>query len=425
MGNVFDVLRDRGFVQQVTDEDAVRQHLSGGRVTCYVGFDPTADSLHAGSLMPIMALAHMQRWGHRPIAIIGGGTAMVGDPSGRTEMRRVLAREEISANAERIRVQLGRYLDLRDGSALILDNADWLLELNYIDFLRDIGRHFSVNRMLSAEAYRIRMETGLSFLEFNYQLLQAYDFLTLYRRYGCTLQMGGDDQWGNILAGVDLVRRVEGAVVHCITFPLLTTAGGEKMGKTARGAVWLDPSKTSPYEFYQYWVNVDDRDVERFLAYFTFLPVGEIRRVREMEGAELNLAKSVLAYEATKITHGEGEARKAWEASAGAFGVRSVPEGFFPSSSIPRGVKEDISKVPTTAIPRSRLGEGVKFVDLLVEVGLVASKGEARRLIKQGGAYVNGEGVEDVGAVLRAEDFVDGSLILRAGKKRHHRVILE
>lgn len=406
--NVYDVLKERGFVQQVTDEEGLRELFERERVSGYIGFDPTADSLHVGSLMPIMGLVHLQRCGHRPIVVIGGGTAMVGDPSGKTEMRQMLTREQIAANAEKIKAQIGRYVDFSDDRAIVVDNYEWLAPLNYIEFLREIGRHFSVNRMLAAEAYRIRLETGLSFLEFNYQLLQAYDYLVLYRRYGCKLQMGGDDQWGNIVAGIDLIRRLEGVETYGLTFPLITTASGQKMGKTAKGAVWLDPQKTSPYDFYQYWINTDDRDVERFLAYFTLLPMDEVRRLGSLRGEEIRQAKEVLAYEVTKLAHGEEEARKARDAARAAFYGAG-----------------DIEALPSTTIPRAALERGISVVDLFVQTGLAKSKSEARRLIQQGGAYINGERVDDIEAVASLEHLQDGHLILRAGKKRYHRVVIE
>ncbi len=423
--NAYEILKQRGFVAQVTDEEAVRAMFDAGQVTCYIGFDPTADSLHVGSLLPIMALVHVQRAGHRPIAVIGGGTAMVGDPSGKTEMRQMLSREKIKSNGEAICTQLDRYLHFSDGGAIAVDNHEWLAPLNYIDFLREIGRHFSVNRMLAAEAYRIRLESGLSFIEFNYQILQAYDFLVLFRRYGCTLQMGGDDQWGNILAGVDLIRRLESAQVHGVTFPLLTTATGEKMGKTARGAVWLDPRKTSPYDFYQYWVNVDDRDVARFLAYFTLLPFEEIEQVATLSGADLNLCKVILAFEATRITHGHEEALRAYGAACSAFGTRVIPPDLLPSSTVPRG-KEVMAQeaIPTTMIPRARVEQGVWIVELLTEVGLARTRSEARRLIEQRGAYLNQEPVESVELRVGPAHFAEGALMLRAGKKRYHRIVL-
>lgn len=406
--NVFDILVERGFIAQVTDEEAIRRHLAGNQVTFYIGYDSTADSLHAGSLVTIMAMMHMQRAGHRPIALIGGGTTMVGDPSGKTEMRQLLSPEAIRANARSIQAQLDRYLHFDRGQAITDNNANWLLDLNYIAFLRDIGRHFSVNRMLAAEAYRQRLERGLSFIEFNYQLLQAYDFLVLYRRYNCTMQMGGDDQWGNLLAGVDLIRRVEGANVHAMTYPLLTTASGAKMGKTAAGAVWLDPDKVSPYDYYQYWVNCDDRDVEKLLKIFTFLPMDEIRRLTALEGAELREAKRVLAYEATAITHGEEEARAAEQAARAAF----TGDG-------------DLSAMPTTTIVRSRLEAGLGLLEILEEAELIGSRGEGRRMIQQGGVYINNNRIDQVTATLTPADLTPEGILLRVGKKKYHRLVVE
>ncbi len=409
MENVFDVLRARGFVQQVTHLDILRQRLGSERLTFYIGYDPTARSLHIGSLLTIMAMAHMQRAGHRPLVIVGGGTAMIGDPSGRTEMRQMLSQDTIAQNVQALRAQLQRYLALEgDHGAIIVNNADWLAELKYIDFLRDIGRHFSVNRMLTFEAYKQRLETGLSFLEFNYQLLQAYDFLVLFQRYGCVLQIGGDDQWGNLVAGVDLIRRVTDGEAFAMTFPLLTTASGQKMGKTAAGAIWLDAELTSPYEFYQFWINVDDRDVQRFLKYYTFLPLEEITRLSALQGAELRQAKEVLAFEATKLTHGEDEARQARDAAHALF------EG-----------TGELAGVPETAIPQVRLAAGVAVVDLLVETGLATSKNAARRLIQQGGASLNGSRLAHLEAVVTSADLHDGALLLRAGKKHYHRVVVQ
>ncbi|HSX78882.1 MAG TPA: tyrosine--tRNA ligase [Candidatus Saccharimonadia bacterium] len=409
MENVFDVLRARGFVQQVTHPDILRQRLGSERLTFYIGYDPTARSLHIGSLLTIMAMAHMQRAGHRPLVIVGGGTAMIGDPSGRTEMRQMLSQDTIAQNVQALRAQLQRYLTLEgDQGAIIVNNADWLAELKYIDFLRDIGRHFSVNRMLTFEAYKQRLETGLSFLEFNYQLLQAYDFLVLFQRYGCVLQIGGDDQWGNLVAGVDLIRRVTDGEAFAMTFPLLTTASGQKMGKTAAGAIWLDAELTSPYEFYQFWINVDDRDVQRFLKYYTFLPLEEITRLSALQGAELRQAKEVLAFEATKLTHGEDEARQARDAAHALFAGTG-----------------ELAGVPETAIPQVRLAAGVAVVDLLVETGLAASKSAARRLIQQGGASLNGSRLAHLEAVVTSADLHDGALLLRAGKKHYHRVVVQ
>jgi tyrosyl-tRNA synthetase len=327
MANVLDTLKSRGFLQQVTDEDAVRRLFESERVTAYTGYDPTAESLHVGNLLTIMPLVHLQQAGHRPIAIVGGGTVMVGDPSGKTELRKMLDENTIGAQTDLIRKQLSAYLDFDSGKSLIENNADWLLDLNYIQFLREIGRHFSVNRMLSFESYKIRMETGLSFLEFNYQILQAYDFLVLFRKHGCKLQTGGDDQWGNIVSGTDLIRRMEGAETHGLTYPLVTTAAGVKMGKTVAGAVWLDPKMTSPYDFYQFWINTDDRDVERFLAMFTFLSMEEVKRLGSLAGSDIREAKQVLAYEATVITHGKEEAERAREAALSAFSGDGQAEG--------------------------------------------------------------------------------------------------
>ncbi len=406
--NVFEALKERGFIQQVTDEENIQKLLGSQEVVHYIGFDPTADSLHAGSLMPIMALMHMQRNGHYPIVILGNGTAMIGDPSGKTEMRKMLYKQQIEENARQIIKQLDRYLHFDEGRAKVVFNGDWLLDIKYIDFLRDIGRHFSVNRMLAAESYKIRLETGLSFLEFNYQLLQAYDFLMLYQKYGCILQMGGDDQWGNIVAGIDLIRRIEGKQAYGITFPLLETASGQKMGKTAKGALWLDASKTSPYEFYQYWINVDDRDVERFLAFFTFLPMDEIKKLSALQGAELRKAKQILAFEATRITHGEEEARKAESVSRSAFG----------------NGKGELQGIPTTELSKSIIEKGINIVDLLFQTKLVNSKSDGRRLIQQGGCYVNENRITSIEEVINLNDIEENQMILRAGKKRYHRIIV-
>jgi len=418
-GSVYDELKERGFVAQVSDEDAVRKMLGGNTVTFYVGFDSTAFSLHAGSLVPIMAMVHLRRAGHRALAVVGSGTTMVGDPSGRTEMRQMLDEAVIRAQGQAIHIQLSRYLRFDGTHAIAVDNADWLLPLNYIAFLRDIGRHFSVNRMLAAEAYKLRLEKGLSFIEFNYQLLQAYDFLTLYRKYNCTLQMGGDDQWGNILAGVDLIRRVEGGAAEALTFPLLTTATGVKMGKTAQGAVWLDAAQFSPYDFYQYWVNCDDRDVGRFLKIFTLLPLDEIRRLESLRDSETNEAKRILAFEATKLTHGELEAEKARQAAAAAFGGKSASAGGDTYS-----VAGDITVLPTTTVPRSRLEAGISPAGLFTEVGLTPSRREAKRMIEQGGLYVNDERIDSIERLLTAKDLgPDGGLLLKAGKKKVHRIV--
>jgi len=420
-GNVYDELKERGFVAQVSDEGAVRKILGEGQATFYVGFDSTATSLHAGSLVPIMAMVHIQRAGHRAIAVVGSGTTMVGDPSGKTEMRQMLDEATIRAQGQAIHIQLARYLRFDGKSAIAVDNADWLLPLNYVAFLRDIGRHFSVNRMLAAEAYKLRLEKGLSFIEFNYQLLQAYDYLTLFRKYGCTLQMGGDDQWGNILAGVDLIRRVDGGAAEALTFPLLTTASGAKMGKTAQGAVWLDATLFSPYDFYQYWVNCDDRDVGRFLKIFTLLPLDEVRRLESLKDSGINEAKRIFAYEATKITHGEKAAEEARGASAAAFGIRGA--GGIPSEAAV-GDPQIISHLPTTAIPRARLEAGISPAELFTEVGLTPSRREAKRLVEQGGLYVNDERIDTAERLLTVKDLgPDGGMLLQAGKKKFHRVV--
>jgi len=432
-GNVFDELKERGFVAQVSDEAAVRAMLGGPPITFYIGFDSTAASLHAGSLVPIMAMVHLRRAGHRAIAVVGGGTTMVGDPSGKSEMRQMLDESTIRAQGQAIHFQLARYLHFDGKTAIAVDNADWLLPLSYIQFLRDIGRHFSVNRMLAAEAYRLRLEKGLSFIEFNYQLLQAYDYLTLFKKYGCTLQMGGDDQWGNILAGVDLIRRVEGGAAEALTFPLLTTASGAKMGKTALGAVWLDAGLFSPYDFYQYWVNSDDRDVGRFLRLFTFLPLEDVKKLEALKGSEINEAKRVLAYEATKITHGEKAAEEARAASNAAFGVSG---GKSPGGKIEisgggdvqvQGRADsvaDIAVLPTTSVDRARLEAGISPAELFTEVGLTPSRKEAKRLIVQGGLSVNEQRIDSPDRLLTVKDLgPDGGLLLRAGKKKVHRVV--
>ncbi len=407
MSSVFDVLKERGFVSQVTDEEAVARAFGEETVTCYIGFDPTASSLHIGHLVQVMALAHVQRGGHNPIALVGGGTAMISDPSGKDELRPMLTAETIDQHITRIKTQISRYLDFDSGKAMLVDNAEWLRTLNYITFIREIGEHFSVNRMLTAEAYRLRMETGLTFLEFNYQILQAYDFLMLYRNYGCTMQLGGDDQWGNIVAGVDLIRRKERAAAQAVTTPLLTLSGGQKMGKTLGGAIWLDPDMTSPYDYYQYWVNVDDRDVEGLLARFTFLPMEQVRELGALEGEKIRHAKSVLAYEATKVTHGEAAAAEAQRGASSVFG----------------GAWNGGDHVPTVEIGRKRLEAGINVVDLFVEANLGKTKSEVRRLIQQGGASVNGEKVSAIDRILDTGDLdEEGTLLLRAGKKRFQRV---
>ncbi len=430
MANLIDVLKERGFIDQATHEQELIDYFSKHRVTGYIGFDPTASSLHIGHLVPIMALAHMQRAGHRPIALVGGGTGLVGDPSGKTEMRKMLTLEDVERNAAGIKHQLSRFLKFDESNALQLNNAEWLAPLEYIPFLRDIGRHFSVNRMIKAESYRLRLdsEEGLSFIEFNYMILQAYDFLELARRHDCRLQMGGRDQWGNIVAGVELIRRMDQKTAFGITFPLITTSSGEKMGKTAKGAVWLDPARTSPYEYYQYWINTDDRDVARFLALFTFLPLEEIAAVERLEdSALLNAAKTVLAFEATRLAHGREQALLALEAARRLFGHRNLPSEILSSSEVPRGETEtDPNGIPSSTIQLDRLVAGIPAFRLFHDVGLAVSGAAARRLIDQGGAYVNGKRIDSHEQLISNGDMSDeGSLVLRSGKKRFHRLRVE
>lgn len=406
--NVFDVLKERGFIQQVTHEEEVRELLGKESVTFYIGFDATADSLHVGHFLQMIVMAHMQKAGHRPIALLGGGTTMVGDPSGRTDMRKMLTQEEIQQNAERFKVQFEKFLDFSDGKAIMENNANWLLKLNYVDFLREIGVHFSVNRMLTAECYKNRLEKGLTFIEFNYMLMQSYDFVELNRRYGCKLQLGGDDQWSNIISGADLIRRVDNVPAFGMTFTLLTTSDGKKMGKTQAGAVWLDPDKTSPYDFYQYWRNVDDADVEKCLALLTFLPMDEVRRLGALPGNKINEAKKVLAFEVTKLVHGEEEAKKAGDAAEALFGGGG-----------------NLDMVPATEISKEQLGAGMNIIDMLVFTGLAPSKGEGRRLINQGGLLLNDEKVDSIELTITLDDFKEAALMLKKGKKTYHRVVVK
>jgi tyrosyl-tRNA synthetase len=439
MANVLDVLNERGFIEQTTHDEELHDLLENKSVTCYIGFDPTADSLHIGSLVPIMSLAHMQRNGHRPIALVGGGTGLVGDPSGKTEMRRLLTDEMVRDNARGIQRQLAKFIEFSEGRALMLNNADWLTELKYIPFLRDIGRHFSVNRMLKAESYRLRLESeeGLSFIEFNYMLLQAYDFLTLFDTHNCRLQMGGSDQWGNIVAGIELIRRVRQNTAFGITFPLMTTSGGAKMGKTASGAVWLDGQRTPPYEYFQYWINSDDRDVERFLALFTFLPMDDIRQTGHLQGAELNQAKTVLAFEATRLAHGTAAAVDAYLKTISNFGLREVAPGILPASKIHASREGRPGRDPNTAsaaqgpveikadstIDRAELETGMPAFKLFHQVGLAQTGSAARRLIEQGGAYVNNRRLNGFDQLVTAEDLDENQMVvLRSGKKRYHRI---
>lgn len=407
MENFYKTLKERGFIEQVTDPEEMESLFEQKTISAYIGFDPTAKSLHVGSLIPIMALSHLQRHGHRPIALVGGGTALIGDPSGKKEMRPVLSHEEIRDNAEGLKRQLARYMVLDGHQGQLVNNIDWLAPLNYIEFLRDIGRHFSVNRMLAAESVKQRLETGLSFIEFNYQLLQAYDFLHLYSTEGCLLQMGGSDQWGNIVAGTDLIRRIKGGKAYGLTFPLIVTSSGEKMGKTAKGAVWLDPDRTSPYEYYQFWINTEDQDVSRFIALFTFLPMDKVRELSTKNGADLRKVKEILALEATTITHGREEAEKARETSRNLFYGQGL----------------DMESVPTSRLDREMLEKGLEAYLLLVEVGVCQTRGEARRLIAQGGVSLNDQRIPSFDFKISAHQVRDNTLLLKVGKKRFHKII--
>lgn len=425
---VIDILQERGFIENRTHESELDDYVQSGSITCYIGFDPTANSFHVGSLVPIMALSHMQRCGHRPIALVGGGTGLIGDPSGKTEMRKMLTYEEVEENASALKRQLEKFIDFSNQKALLLNNAEWLTKLGYIELLRDIGRHFNVNKMIKAESCKSRMESdeGLSFIEFNYTVLQAYDFLKLFDVYDCRLQMGGSDQWGNIISGVELIRKMRQQTAFGLTFPLITTSSGAKMGKTAQGAVWLDPNKTSPYDYYQFWINTDDRDVIRFLSLFTFIPMDEIRSVKNLEGADLNHVKSILAFEATAIVHGIEEAVKAFRASSSMFGLRTIPDTIIPSSKIPRfDATQDGDSVPTSILDKKLLEEGVPAFKIFLLAGLSPSGSEARRLIQQGGAYINNQRI-DVPDLLITEDYIHGNdALLRAGKKKYHRIIFK
>jgi len=410
MKSALDILRERGFIAQVTFEDELEKLFqSGEMVTYYTGFDPTADSLHIGHYIPIMAMSHLQRAGHRPIALMGAGTAMVGDPSGKTDMRRMLTVEDIDRNALAVKAQMAHFLDFTSdipNRAIIANNADWLRELKYVDFLRDVGALFSVNRMLTAECYKQRLEKGLTFLEFNYMLMQSYDFLELFHRHNCVMQTGGDDQWSNMLSGADLIRRKEGKPAFALTFKLLLTHDGRKMGKTEKGALWLDKNRTSPYDFYQYFRNVDDQDVEKCLALLTFLPMEEVKRLSSLEGSGINEAKRALAFEVTKLIHGGDEAQKARDAAEALFGGGG-----------------DIENIPTTHITLDQFNEDSRLVALCALTGLTKSKGEARKAIEGGGLYVGDDKVTDADARATLEQLQAG-LILRRGKKSYHRVLL-
>lgn len=403
--SVFDILKERGYIQQATHEDEIRAQLEKEKVTFYIGFDPTADSLTVGHFMQLMVMRHMQQHGHVPIALLGGGTTMVGDPSGKTDMRKMLTKDDIAANAARFKAQMEKFIDFSGGKAVMVNNADWLMNLNYVQFLRDIGVHFNVNRMLAAECFKMRMEKGLSFMEFNYMVMQGYDFLELYRRYQCTLQLGGDDQWSNIIAGVELVRKIEAKPVFGMTFTLLTTGDGKKMGKTEKGAVWLDPARTPPYDFYQYWRNVEDAKVAQLLALMTFLPMDEVRRLSALKDREINEAKKVLAFEVTRTVHGEIEAKKAQDAAGALF------EG-----------GGEMKDVPTAKVSADMLGKPI--IDALHAAGIIATKSEGRRLVDQGGLHAGDVKVDKHDAPLTADQFKDGSLLVRKGKKTYFKLVL-
>ena len=407
---VYDELKARGLIAQTTNEEKIRELLNGKEpVKFYIGFDPTADSLHVGHFVQIMVMAHMQRAGHIPIALFGGGTGMVGDPSGKSDMRKMMTKETIDHNVRCFQKQMSRLIDFSEGKAIMADNGDWLLNLNYIEFIRDIGVHFTVNRMLAAECYKQRMERGLSFFELNYMLMQSYDFLELNHRYGCVLELGGDDQWSNIIGGVELLRRKEGKDVYGMTFTLLTTSEGKKMGKTEKGAVWLDPEKTSPFEFYQYWRNIAVADVVRCMKILTFLPLEQIAQYEKMEGSELNKAKEVLAFEVTKLIHGEAEAVKAQEAAKALFSAGT-----------------ESAHMPTAAVPESLFENGsAGLLDIMHAAKLIPSKREGRQLIEQGGVTVDDRKIEDPQERLSLSDFEKGYIVIKKGKKKHLKVLIE
>ena len=404
MENVFDVLKARGLIAQTTHEKEIRDILGSEKITFYIGFDPTADSLHIGHFMQLIVMKHMQNAGHRPIILLGGGTTMVGDPTGKTDMRPMITQETIQKNADNFKVQMSKFIDFTDGKAIMVNNADWLLGLNYIDFLREVGVHFSVNRMLSAECFKTRMEKGLTFLEFNYMLMQGYDFYKLHKEYNCKMEFGGDDQWANILGGIELIRRKDSEQAYGMTFTLLTTSEGKKMGKTEKGALWLDPEKVSPYDFYQYWRNVDDKDVIRLLKLVTFLPLEEIAEYEKLEGQDINKAKCVLAYEVTKMVHGVEEAEKA---NAAAMAIFSGA---------------DTANMPSSTVSESEIGESINVLDLLLKVSLIPSKAEGRRLIIQGGLSIDGEKIGDVSYEIPAEKLKGDGIVIKKGKKVFHKV---
>lgn len=406
--NVFDVLKERGFIAQTTHEGPIRELLGKEEVTFYIGFDPTADSLHIGHFLQLIVMAHMQKAGHKPIVVLGGGTAMVGDPTGKSDMRKMITRDEINHNAQCFKKQMSNFIDFSDGKAILLDNYYWLGKLNYIDFLREVGVHFSVNRMLTAECFKSRLEKGLSFIEFNYMIMQGFDFLKLHQDYGCVMQLGGDDQWSNILGGIDLIRRVESKEAYGMTFTLLTTSDGKKMGKTENGAIWIDEKKTSPFDFYQYWRNVDDVDVERCLKLLTFLPMKEIAELALLKDQEANRAKEVLAFEVTKLVHGEEKAQKALDAARALFTTG-----------------ESSANMPSGIISKEELEEGFDILGALVFCELAPSRGEARRMVIGGGVSLNGEKVTDFKLVISENMFLNDELIIKRGKKKFFRLELK
>ncbi len=407
MKNVFDVLKERGLIAQTTHEKEIRELLEKEKITFYIGFDPTADSLHIGHFMQLVVMKHMQNAGHRPIVLLGGGTTMVGDPTGKADMRPMISQETIQHNADMFKKQMSKFIDFSDGKAIMVNNADWLLNQNYIEFLREVGVHFSVNRMLTAECFKTRLEKGLSFLEFNYMLMQGYDFYKLHKEYDCIMEFGGDDQWSNIIGGIELIRRKDGKQAYGMTFTLLTTSEGKKMGKTEKGALWLDPEKVSPYDFYQYWRNVDDKDVIRLLKLVTFVSMEEIAEYEKFEGSKLNEVKARLAYEVTKMVHGEEEAKKAQQAALALFSAGQNSEN-----------------MPSFDLSKDVLGDELSILDLLVAVNLAPSKGEARRLVQQGGISVDGEKVTDIAYLVKPADFEKGEIVVKKGKKVYLKVVL-
>ena len=406
---IYDELVARGLIAQVTDEDEIRDLVNNGKAVFYIGFDPTADSLHVGHFMALCLMKRLQMAGNKPIVLIGGGTAMIGDPSGRSDMRQMMTKETIEHNCNCFKKQMSKFIDFSDGKALMVNNADWLLNLNYVELLRDVGACFSVNRMLTAECYKQRMEKGLSFLEFNYMIMQSYDFLELYKRYGCNMQFGGDDQWSNMLGGTELIRKKLSKDAYAMTITLLLNSEGKKMGKTQKGAVWLDPEKTSPYEFYQYWRNVADADVLKCIRMLTFLPLEEIDKMDSWEGSQLNTAKEILAFELTKLVHGEEEATKAQQAAKALFSNGGNTEN-----------------MPTTDLSDDDFTDGeISVVDVMLKAGIIKSKGEGRRLVEQGGVSVDDEKISGTAYTLKISDFEKGHVILKKGKKVFHKIIIK